>query len=219
MNARLHFGDCLEMMKALPDGSVDAVITDPPYGIDFVYDSHDDDPNKYAALMVAIVREANRVVNGGPVFMWQAMKNCARWHEWFAPGYRIFAACRGFTQFFPTQIQYSFDPVVFWGTPKTEPSVYRRDYHIQSKAPFGIGREHIEHPCPRPLEQVQYIVELATLPGAVVLDPFMGSGTTGVACAKLGRDFIGMEIDAGYYAIAKRRIEAAQAQPALPMEL
>lgn len=52
-----------------------------------------------------------------------------------------------------------------------------------------------------------------------MLDPFMGSGTTGVACAKLGRNFIGIEIDPGYFAIAQRRIEQAQAQLALPLGL
>ena len=55
-----------------------------------------------------------------------------------------------------------------------------------------------------------------TLPGATVFDPFMGSGTTGVACVQTGRNFIGCEIDAGYFEIAQRRITLAQQQPMLP---
>jgi DNA modification methylase len=53
------------------------------------------------------------------------------------------------------------------------------------------------------------------LQGATILDPFMGSGTTGVACVKTGRNFIGVEIDPTYYAIAERRIHDAQQQPPL----
>ena len=54
--------------------------------------------------------------------------------------------------------------------------------------------------------------------GQTVLDPFMGSGTTGVACVQTGRNFIGMEIDETYFKIAERRIREAQLQPMLPME-
>ena len=70
----------------------------------------------------------------------------------------------------------------------------------------------LEHPCPRPLGQVQHIIEQWVRPGAIVLDPFMGSGTTGVACVKTGRNFIGIEIDPDYYAIAEKRIAEAQQQ-------
>ncbi|MGK2953568.1 MAG: DNA methyltransferase, partial [Thiobacillus sp.] len=73
-------------------------------------------------------------------------------------------------------------------------------------------REKIDHPSPRPLPQVQYVIEIASQPGATIFDPFAGSGTTGVACMKTGRKFIGIEIDPGYFAIAKRRIEDACAQ-------
>lgn len=58
---------------------------------------------------------------------------------------------------------------------------------------------------------MRYLVKLVTPPGGVVLDPFMGSGTTGVACAELGFDFIGIEQDSSYLEIAERRIEHAQA--------
>ena len=62
------------------------------------------------------------------------------------------------------------------------------------------------------------MIEAADLrPGATVLDPFMGSGTTGVACAQTGRRFIGVEIDPGYFEIACKRIAAAQAQLRLPL--
>ena len=208
----MYLGDCLEIMPTLPDNSVDAVITDPPYGIGFKYANHDDAPQGYEDLMKAFIAEAQRICNGGPFFIWQAMLNADKWHKWFPPGFRIFAACKGFVQFRPTPIQYSWDPVIFWGDVNKKPSVYCKDYHEQRKAPFGKNRPKIEHPCPRPLEQVAEIVKRATNENDCILDSFMGSGTTGVVCVQTGRRFIGIEIDEGYFEIAKKRIMEAQQQ-------
>ena len=70
------------------------------------------------------------------------------------------------------------------------------------------------HATVKPLALMRYLCRLTKTPtGGKVLDPFMGSGTTGVACVQTGRNFIGIEIDPGYFEIAKKRIE--QAQPAL----
>jgi len=68
------------------------------------------------------------------------------------------------------------------------------------------------HPTVKPVDLMCWLVRLVARPGDVVLDPFTGSGTTGIACAKEGRDFIGIERDADYYEIARRRIEAAESQ-------
>lgn len=67
-----------------------------------------------------------------------------------------------------------------------------------------------KHPCEKPLAMMRHIIEVSSKPGAIVLDCFMGSGTTGVAAQELGRDFVGVELDAKYFAKAKQRIEAAQ---------
>ncbi|MCK6619687.1 MAG: site-specific DNA-methyltransferase [Calditrichia bacterium] len=211
---KLYPGDCLNFMPSMPDKSVNAVITDPPYGIDFKYSAHDDSPNDYEALMKSVIRQTERI-NKGMTFFWQAMNNADKWHCWFPPGYRIFAACKGFVQYRPTPIQYSFDPVIFWGNFNGEPSVYKKDFHVQSKAPFGFKREKIEHPCPRPLEQVAYIINISTNPNDIVFDPFMGSGTTAIACLQLGRRFVGCEIDPQYFSVAENRIKSALSRPSL----
>lgn len=65
-----------------------------------------------------------------------------------------------------------------------------------------------EHPCPKPLAPMSWLVESLTEGGEVVLDPFCGSGTTGVACLRLGRRFIGIEKDATYAAVARERLAA-----------
>jgi site-specific DNA-methyltransferase (adenine-specific) len=69
-----------------------------------------------------------------------------------------------------------------------------------------------EHPTPKPVALMERMVACSTDDGGLVLDPFMGSGSTGVACANLGRRFIGIEIDPAYFDIAARRIEDAQRQ-------
>ena len=68
------------------------------------------------------------------------------------------------------------------------------------------------HPCPKPESFMRWMVGKASLPDETVLDPFMGSGTTGVACMNLGRSFIGIEREPKYFDIACRRIEDAQRQ-------
>ncbi|MEN6426060.1 MAG: DNA methyltransferase [Phycisphaerales bacterium] len=69
-----------------------------------------------------------------------------------------------------------------------------------------------QHPTPKPIELVKHFLGLHTKRGAVVLDPFMGGGTTGEACVEMGRDFIGIELDEQWYNYARHRIESADAQ-------
>lgn len=75
------------------------------------------------------------------------------------------------------------------------------------------GRRANGHPCSRAQEHFEFLVRWWSEPNETILDPFMGSGTTGVACVKLGRKFIGIEIDPGYFEIACKRIRDAYAQP------
>ena len=133
------------------------------------------------------------------------MKNANKWHFWFPAQYRILAACKGFVQFRPTPIQWSWDPVIHWGTAKcAEPSVYRKDWNIQFLAPFGANRVSSEHPCPRPYEQVMYFAQLTE--SECMLDPFVGSGTTLEVAKNLGRCAIGIEIEEKYCEIAAKRL-------------
>ena len=107
-------GDCLDVMAEMPDGCVDAVITDPPFGINFNYgDGYKDDPAIYEGFMKHFVSEAQRLVGCGPIFIWQGMPNADKWHKWFPAGFRIFAACKGFVQYRPTPIVADTDAP--WG--------------------------------------------------------------------------------------------------------
>jgi DNA modification methylase len=83
---------------------------------------------------------------------------------------------------------------------------------------FPPSNEQTGHPTTKPVDLMAFIVRLSVRPGGCALDPFMGSGTTGVACARLGRSFIGIEIEPRYFDIACRRIEQAQRQADLFIE-
>jgi len=98
----------------------------------------------------------------------------------------------------------------------------RRPFSVSSSVPYSdvwhfntSSGEGTYHPAQKPEKLMAHIINSSTRPGDLILDPFMGSGTTGVAAVKLGRKFIGIEIDAGYFEIAKRRISDALAQPPL----
>lgn len=220
MNVDLRLGDCLDVMRTLPDNSVDAVVTDPPYGIGFKYHAHDDTPEGYGAWIWSVIEMAeSKCTPGAPVFVWQAMQNVRHFAEWFPRDWRIFAACKNFVQMRKTAMQYAFDPVLVWWTDgdRYSEGTLSRDWHIGNTANTlnrGNG-DALGHPCARPLNQLKHIVNQWVRPGGTVLDCFMGSGTTGVACVQTGRNFIGIEIDPAYYAIAEKRIKEAQAQPPL----
>jgi len=213
-------GDCLDLMRDMSDGSVDAVIADPPYGIGFQYSQHDDTPDGYGEWLWKCIELAeSKCKPGSPVFVWQAMPNVRLLAAWFPRKWRLFAACKNFVQMRPTVMQYAFDPVVVWWTAGDTYSAgtLSRDWHIGNTANTinrGAGNAG-GHPCARPLGQVTHIVNQWVRPGGTVLDPFMGSGTTGVACVQTGRSFVGMEIDPAYFEIAQRRIAKAQMQPLL----
>lgn len=213
----LYLGDCLDILPTLEAGSVDAVITDPPFGIDFKYNEHNDTPEGYGEWLWRIIELAESKANdGAPIFVFQAMPNCRHFSEWFPRDYRIFAACKNFVQMRPTEMQYSFDPVIVWwkGGERWAAGTASRDFYVANTSPSShTGLNNVVgHPCPRPLDQMRQFVGQWVAPQGVTLDPFMGSGTTGVACAQLGRKFIGIEIDPKYFEIARKRIELAYAQ-------
>jgi site-specific DNA-methyltransferase (adenine-specific) len=80
---------------------------------------------------------------------------------------------------------------------------------------FGKKKNAVKHPTQKPVALCEYLVLTYTNPGDTVMDNCMGSGTTGVSCVKSGRNFIGMEINQDYFAIAQKRIAATQSQPTL----
>lgn len=210
-DATLYLGDCREILPTL--GKVDAVLWDPPWGINFSeYASHKDDAAAYPAWIESTLNLAESLVIDGWCVVFQGAKRAWEWHSLIKREWRLMACAKNFTQILPGKGPiWSTDFALFWpvGKPRTEDGI-GRDYHVaitsdMSSRPKG-------HPCPRPLDQMRYVVNCFTSAGMTVLDPTMGSGTTGVACAKMGRKFVGIEIEPAYFDIACKRVEQALRQ-------
>ena len=202
-DATLYLGDCLEVMADMPGGSVDAVVTDPPYGMDFQsnhkieqYDKIKGDNNSLLLLSICDFP----VPHSKYIFCrWENLadvptpKSCITW----------------------VKNNWSMGDLEHEHARMTEIILFYpgKDHSFPQKRPLDIvkharsGNEY--HPTEKP---VGLIMELVGWTNGIVVDPFMGSGTTGVACANLGRKFIGVENEQQYFDVACRRIEMAQSQ-------
>ncbi|QDV90568.1 Modification methylase DpnIIB [Phycisphaerae bacterium RAS2] len=202
-NATLYRADCFDVLPTL--SGIGAVVTDPPYGIGFAYRSYDDAPGKYDAMMRRLVPELIRVTDKGPCFVWQSPLKAYRWHEYFPGKYRIVAACKMYPPRRGKSPCLSWDPVIFWSGRDLIRDHLPRDWHVDDLQPWDGYAGENPVPCPRPLEQVRYFCD--NVQADSILDPFMGSGTTGVAAILAGKRFVGIEQDPVYFEYACRRIE------------
>ena len=196
----IYHGDCREV---LPQLSGDALVTDPPFGIDWSRATWSDKAEDYPDLMRWLVNQAQRAVPVGWCFVFQAMPNVARFHEWFPEGWRIFASCKKWAQIRPNGVWHAWDPVVFWRNgpnrgPNSGPNSghINRDYFLGSFARDFDKRP--DHPCPRSLDVMRHIVQLSAPVGGMVIDPFAGICTTLRAAKDTGRKSIGIESNERY---------------------
>ena len=227
MTVKLYLGDCLEIMQELEDGSVDAVITDPPYGVEWQSNWRDDkfdvitnDDQIYLDWIKLIdagflycfskwktMQEFINAINDTAfivkdVLIWDKKSHGAGDLKSYAPCYEmvIYANRNGNKLHFKNRRQ---NVLRYW--------------RVDGGA-TGISTNNVLcHPAQKPVELLKGLILDCTSPGDTILDPFMGSGTTGVACVQTGRNFIGIEIEPKYYEIAEKRIAEAQLQ--IRMEL
>jgi len=202
---QLIHGDCLEKMKSIPDGSIDCVITDPPYGLgidgqkrsisnnpkhnrkahEFKEWDNAIPPKEYFDEMIRISK--NQIIWGGNYFIKYLTEGHKGWIVWDKGQH-------GLTMSDGELAYSSFDsPLRIFTFNRVE-----------------LLLDRATHPTQKPVKLMKFCIETFTEKGQTILDPFMGSGTTGVACIQTGRNFIGIELNEGYFDIAKRRIETAQ---------
>ena len=206
-DATLYLGDCLEVLPHV--GEVDAVVTDPPYGIgrDKGHAGRGTDgtgrylrrPREYLGGwdnsrasddVMRKVAAIGGIVWGGNFFS-DVLPIGGKWLVWDKIN---------------SMPSYS-DAELAW----TSISGFSVKKFIQCSSGLAANRDGRVHPTQKPLKLMEWC--LSFLPNAeIILDPFMGSGTTGVACANLGRKFIGIELEERYFDIACERIAAAYAQ-------
>jgi site-specific DNA-methyltransferase (adenine-specific) len=200
-NATLYLGDCREVLPTL--SSIDTVVTDPPYGMAFqsfrrseVYEliSGDD--------QMSLMRAACKIFTTHSRYVfckWDCLPSITKPRSiitWVKSNHGS------------GNLEHTHAPqteiIAFYAGP---------DHQWPTKRPpdviFGAKSGNVDHPTEKPVDIMRQVVEWTV---GTVLDPFMGSGTTGVACVRLGRRFVGIEIEPRYFDIACRRIEEAQNQ-------
>ena len=217
-DATLYLGDCLEILPTLD--RVDAVVTDPPYGVGLKKktsrysvcastDAYDDDASEVMPVVKAAVDMCIALARS--VAITPGARNL---HQYPPPASigTVYSPGAG------GRDSWGFgcnNPILFYGKcPYLATGKGSRPNSFASYAanPYAASEKGNNHPCPKPVSWMEWLVGRASLSAETILDPFMGSGTTGVACANLGRKFIGIEIEEKYFDIACERITAANAQ-------
>ena len=233
----LRLGDCLELMKDIPDGSVDLVLCDLPFGVTQNYwdniipfDKLWEEYHRVAKENAAFVLHCQQPFTSRLVISNEKeFKYCWHWHKKQCSGFlnakkQPLRSCEDIAVFYRKQCTYN--PQMRKGKSqlkntggrtsnygKFTPKPYISEmYYPTNMIEFPLPRFKKGHPTQKPVELLEYLIKTYTNDGETVLDNCMGSGSTGVACVNTNRNFIGIELDEGYFNIAKKRIEEAQEQ-------
>jgi DNA modification methylase len=226
--------DAIRGLEALPGESVDLVVTDPPYNIAApnrttmrggkpistakLWGSWDQyHPFDYDLLIMKVISECYRLLKpGGALYMFTARET----NGWFIRQ----AVARGFTcrnqiamvkknpipSLTKTNWRGAFEMCLYVtkGKPKTFNFISQQA--CKNTLFYSNTERETRHPTEKPLSVIRRIIEVSSNPGDRVLDPFMGSGTTTVACVELGREFLGFELEPEYLKMAEKRLKEAR---------
>lgn len=221
----LHEGDCLDVMHGFQDNSVDAVITDPPYGIDY-----------QSAWRIDKTQWKPKIANDKQPFIW-----------WIYDAYRKIKDCGALVCFCRWDVQEAFRQSIEWAgfTVKSQ-VIWDREHHgmgdlkssfaprhdviwfaVKGKYKFPgkrpqsvirskrISGDALLHPNEKPIDLMIQLVNYITPPGGVIIDPFAGSGTTAVAAEQCGRNSILIEKEPKYCEVIKNRMAGLAVQDSL----
>jgi DNA modification methylase len=203
-------GDCLDLMKSIPNKSIDLVLTDIPYG-QINRDSNGlRNLDKGIADIVtfdlnAALNECYRVSKGS-IYIFCATEQVSEIRQFFVNKKLTTRLCIWEkTNPSPMNGQYMWMSSIECCVYAKHKNATFNEHCKSSVWRFPTARGKL-HPTMKPLKLMEYLIETSSKPNDTVLDFTMGSGTTGVACKNLGRKFIGIEQDANYFEIAKNRI-------------
>ena len=220
----LYHGDCLDYMRTMADGSVDLIVTDPPYEI-----AEDGGGGCFGSKSRAYHGELQAIKHGFAPEILDEMKrvlkrlnlyiSCSKAQiptllNFFGGGYTLISwhksnpvpTCNNKYLSDTEYCLYFREPgVKIGGTMATKSTYYVTPLNVADKKLYG-------HPTVKPLKIIRNFIINSSQEGDIVFDPFMGSGTTGVAALELNREFIGCEIDPGYFKTALRRTKVVMAQ-------
>lgn len=222
---KIYNEDCLEGMKKMPSGSVDLIVSDPPYLLNNtgggIYKQAD---KRYVKELqeikngfdMAILDECCRVMKKVNIYLWCSQRQIPMYLDYFVKGKKCnwnlltwhktnpIPAC-GNKYITDTEYCLFFREkgVRVYGSVDTKSTYFVSSLNVKDKRLWG-------HPTIKPLDFFMKHIINSSQEGDLVLDPFMGSGTTAVACMREKRNFVGFELDKGYYEKACRRISAEQ---------
>lgn len=209
----IKLGDCLELIRQIPTNSIDCIITDPPYGMDFQsgyrkekYIKIQNDTN--LDWLKPFLLESNRVLKDNSHFY-------------------IFCSYHNLDLFMlEVKKLFNLKNILVWVKNNTSMGDLEGDYAPQYEFIIFIqkGRRLLNgtrksnvlnydrtnnkyHPTEKPLELIRFLVRNSTNTNELILDPFMGSGTTAVTCKELKRDFIGFEIEEEHFKTTEKRLK------------
>ncbi len=209
---KLILGDCLQEMKKIPDKSIDLVLTDPPYGIDVIKKTFNHKNSKPGKCLAHKTYWQDEEWDKKPItdeYIKEILRISKNQIIWGGQYYlHILGNCKGFMVWDKKNDgcdQASFE--MAWNNLLTSNRIFRYLWRGMLQENMK-NKEFKYHPTMKPLELMKWCIDWGDNPN-IILDPFMGSGTTGVACKELGRNFIGIEIEPKYFAIAERRISQA----------
>jgi site-specific DNA-methyltransferase (adenine-specific) len=231
-DATLYLGDCMEVLPTL--GKVDAVITDPPYSVSLAGSSGSftrigkkgtralsffEGDTDWAAMTQTVLERIGAAIELGPLSVY-----CWCGHRQFGPLTELLEASGYSTRFLvwrktcpapapPRSGWQSGAELCLYGYKPGRHFADGMFNNVIDSDSFRFGQPgKVDHPTQKPLKTITPLMEVSTLAGALIVDPFMGSGTTGVAAIQMGRKFIGIEREPKYFDIACKRIEQAYAQ-------
>lgn len=221
--------DCFEYLKNVTDKSVDLIVTDPPYervwggdggSVNNIKHLHESLQDIVRADIVdgydieEVNNEFVRVMKEINIYLWCNKKQIPEYFNFYVNKHKckFEIICWHKNNALPTYSNKYLSDTEYClyfhkGKGKTKPKGYEqaKTYYV---APINYkDKQKWKHPTIKPLEIIKNLVENSSSKGDVVMDPFMGSGTTGVACKELEREFIGCELNKEYFDIAKSRIE------------
>lgn len=238
MSWELHEGDCMEIMQGMDPESVDAVVTDPPYNIGFKYATYKDNmpQEDYIKWQTEMVTMAGKLIRPGGSFFYLHYPEVASRMFWQDTGMdRLKLIAWIYNQHTGGSPLRRGTRLWCWWT-KGDPYINKEgtfgeyknlnDKRIKQNIEAGkrpvdydwwqyeqvknVSSEKTCHPCQLPLKMLERIINMVVPPEGTVLDPFAGSGTTGLAAENMGRNSILIEKDAGYCGIIRNRLDKLQ---------
>ncbi len=200
----IYEGDCLDILLEIE--YADAVITDPPYNVGLAYSDGDKmiDYKEWCTAWFGMCKDTSPLVILTPgmvnLHQWMVMEKPYWVCAWYKSNQLSPSAMGGFNV---------WEPILVYGKPKKRVGHDAWNYCITEQKDTG------DHPCPKFLPFWRHMIVELTRDGDTILDPFLGSGTTAVACIQTGRKCIGIEKDARYFDLCCKRVENANMQKSL----